>query len=124
MELYVGLALAKENPQAACPVGPYLQHLYLKHSPDPHHVNLEALSHTTDKLRALASSIAASGMPVQGSEPPHVQLPAGSADAGKAGVAALKLYNCLHALLTVQGVMESVLHEYDTELSDRPSASV
>ena len=93
MELYVGPGACKGEPSGGMPCGslsaaPVPQ---TSLSPDPHHVNLEALSHTTDKLRALASSIAASGMPVQGSEPPHVQLPAGSADAGKAGVAALKL---------------------------------
>ena len=64
MELYVGLALAMENPQAACPVEPDLREKYFKHSPGPHHVTLEALSQTFDKLGILASSIAASGMPV------------------------------------------------------------
>ena len=71
MELYVGLALAMENPQAACPVGPELRQKYFKHSPGPHHVYLEALSQDTDKLRVLATSIAASGLPVRDSALPH-----------------------------------------------------
>ena len=71
MELYVGLALAMENPQAACPVGPELRQKYFKHSPGPHHVYLEALSQVTDKLRVLATSIAASGLPVRESALPH-----------------------------------------------------
>ncbi len=68
----MGLALAKENPQAACPVGANLQHCYLKHSPGPQHVKLEALSQDMDQLRALASSIASSGMQVQDSPPQQV----------------------------------------------------
>ena len=78
MELYVGLALAMENPQAACLVGPDLLRKYFKHSPGPHHVTLEALSQTTEKLRVLASSITASGMPVRDSAPLPVQLPDGN----------------------------------------------
>ena len=69
MELYVGLALAKENPQAARPMDPDLQQKYLVRLPAPHPVKLEVLSYSSNKLYTLASSIAASGMPVWDSGP-------------------------------------------------------
>lgn len=83
MELYVGLALAKENPQAARPVDPDLRQKYLVRLPAPHPVKLEVLSYSSDKLGALASSIAASGMPVRDSTPYPTSFGQPAIDASK-----------------------------------------